>query len=242
MPLDDPIEQAVLRIEAEERSEFLPREFLDRISGVLPVWFAGPLKLAIKSDRSERLNYLVSVLVEEFKRLAPQLDHVRDSADHFAFIKDKWPGLLLDAAKKAEETRAKERIKRIGIILANSPVRNPLDSVDDVEEMMRVAMALSDEEVRVLRQVCKTQTAHGHAIERSQAQGSWQKNQWGSLGFKATQVQSICLKLQSFGLVSEVIPNNRNVFDKQIHSFALLPKGSAFIEYIYTQRDVTDSR
>jgi hypothetical protein len=75
----------------------------------------------------------------------------------------EWFTLVEDGLKKAEQTRAKERVQRIGQILANSLVRVPVPNADDVEEMMRIAMELSDSEVQSLDELVKVQ---GPTVER----------------------------------------------------------------------------
>ncbi len=63
----------------------------------------------------------------------------------------------MDAARKAERTRSKERVKRIGLILASAVLETPLADADEAEEMMRIAMELSDRDLKYLRELIRVE-------------------------------------------------------------------------------------
>ncbi|MGD0012701.1 MAG: hypothetical protein ABSE93_29680 [Terriglobia bacterium] len=90
--------------------------------------------------------------------------------------------LVLDAAHKAENTRAKERVKRIGLILANGIVELKPPDADEIEEMMRVAMELSDRDIEFLGGLVKIEgsmlQAQDH-IPRYAAHTKWEQSRWG---------------------------------------------------------------
>lgn len=62
--------------------------------------------------------------------------------------------LLLDASRRASVTRSLERVKRIGMILANGRVPQMIDG-DATEEMMRIAMELLDRDAVYLGELVK---------------------------------------------------------------------------------------
>ena len=47
--------------------------------------------------------------------------------------------LFVDATRKAESTRAEDRVRRVGIILANAIIEKGRANADEIEELMRVA-------------------------------------------------------------------------------------------------------
>lgn len=91
--------------------------------------------------------------------------------------------LLLDAFRKAENTRAKDRVRRIGLILANAMIETAPKDSDEIEEMMRVAMELSDRDIYFLKELVKLE---GHMLEgelkripRHAAHVKWIEGPWG---------------------------------------------------------------
>jgi hypothetical protein len=138
--------------------------------------------------------------------------------------------LLLDAARKAESTRAKERVKRIGLILANAIVESKPDA-DETEEMMRAAMELSDREIEFLRELVKIESSiletQGH-IPRFEAHNSWERGPWGDR--VDPEIDSIFSKLESYGLVARLAPpNNLNISADFQNRYVLLKKGLRFV-------------
>jgi len=84
--------------------------------------------------------------------------------------------LLLDAARKAEGTRDKERVKRIGLILAHAMVGPRTVDADEVEELMRVATELSDCDTEFLRELVRIEGAivsQQGRIDRYSAHTMW---------------------------------------------------------------------
>ena len=61
----------------------------------------------------------------------------------------------MDAVRKAVNTRAMERVKRIGLILAHGFTESEAIDSDEIEEMMRVAMEVSDKNVPYLRELVR---------------------------------------------------------------------------------------
>ena len=72
-------------------------------------------------------------------------------------MKEQWMPLFLDGLQKAEQTINQQRIRRIAAILAHSLEVGPSKSIEVAEELMRIAMLLSDEDVLVLRSIYEGQ-------------------------------------------------------------------------------------
>jgi hypothetical protein len=116
----------------------------------------------------------------------------------------------------------------------------PDQSTDETEEMMRVAMSLSDQDVAVLKLM--SQNDRRAIIGRNETRGvrggemqAWYSINWCALGFTEHAVESICGKLYSFGLVaplsaSENRPPN-NTFSVPINAYELLQKGRDFLDW-----------
>jgi hypothetical protein len=142
--------------------------------------------------------------------------------------------LLLDAARKAESTRAKARVKRIGLILANAIVEPKPTDADEVEEMMRVAMELSDRDIVFLGELTRIEGSllqtQDH-IPRYEAHTRWELGFWGNLVFP--EADSVFSKLESYGLVARIPPpNNLNIMADFQNRYVLLPKGARFVTLI----------
>jgi len=125
---------------------------------------------------------------------------------------------------KAEDLRDRERVERIGKILASAISLQPSGDFDNAEEMMRVARDLGDGDVRMLATLSRINVA---------------------VSPDPTANDSVLLKLQGLGLARRLerqekqganpalwatekatlrLPNN-------LPEFVLLPKGRDFIRY-----------
>lgn len=72
-------------------------------------------------------------------------------------------GMVGIAAGRCEEggaTRVKSRVERIGRILAQALVSDEPPVSDDVEDFMRIAMELTDINIRYLRELFRIQGEH----------------------------------------------------------------------------------
>jgi hypothetical protein len=155
--------------------------------------------------------------------------------------------LVLDGFRRAEQTRAKDRIKRIATILANAAVTDPIPEADEVEEMMRIAMELSDRDILPLRELL----AHypltliepiRSRLIRGQGIRAWDEVPWDKLGFSEHEIESTCAKLQSFGLLAVVdrpAHMDTSTFSVPVHANELLQKGRRFVQFV-SQRASSD--
>ena len=141
----------------------------------------------------------------------------------------RWPKrfrlnccLRADGLQKAERTRSKDRIARIAKILANAAVRGSSRPADLTEELMRIAMDLDDEDVRVLAELVNGQRDQLQPgvgrVDHESANNYWRsgvaREFRGIDGGPAVRLritegklQSHCAKLQGFGLIVQVPPN-----------------------------------
>jgi hypothetical protein len=160
--------------------------------------FSDGLSTEAQNISTENSNYLLSVVVEEVKRHTESFD--KTPKEHQAFLNQDWIDLLIDGNRRASATRTKERVKRIALILSTSAREGPTIPTDGVEEMMRVAMSLSDRDVQLLAKLAsaeeKTVLQNGR-LTRYQAWSMWPwANQVDS------ELESVFSKLEAYGLVT----------------------------------------
>jgi hypothetical protein len=238
---DSPIDRLKHQFEMEDLAKSPVTEVVAKIvAAVVPgVMKAGAEKFVehLASQNQERRDLLLEAVANEAKRCAAEVDRLVGLIDEH--IKRTRLGtiveLSLDAVRKAQETRAKDRIQRIALILFNGALITPtVADADEVEEMMRIAMNLTANDVSHLRELVRIQgsqlTGQSH-IPRFDAHESFRNGNWGDKIIP--EVDSTFLKLESFGLVSRIPPaNNQNIMADIQNRFALLPKGLRFVELI----------
>ncbi len=195
-------------------------------------WLNGHLA----ADSWERMRLMLETCMNVVRKQEDEIRRLRDAmtAEESQRRQEVLRGLLLDAARKAESTRAKERVRRIGLILANAVVESKPTDADEIEEMMRVAMELSDLDIEFLRELIKI---HGSSLQtkdhisRYDAYESWERGFWGNRIIP--EIDSVFSKLESYGLVARIPPpNNLNIMADFQNRYVLLKKGSRFVTLI----------
>ena len=150
--------------------------------------------------------------------------------------------LVLDAVRKAANTRAVERVKRIGLILANGTIEPTLTDGDEIEEMMRVAMELGDGDVRYLSELVRIegeQVMNLGRLTRYAAYTMWEQGFWGAS--VDSEIDSTFSKLESYGLVARIPPpNNLNITADFQNRYVLLRKGLRFAELVKQKASADD--
>lgn len=240
MSIDDPIAAIQRRFEDEERASDPVLSRLARLASQLPLpWpsdkVMGVVTGRLAANRFERIECLLTAIIDELRRHERQLREMAATQNEEMQKRfQEWFALVEDGFQKAERTRAKERVRRIGIILANSLVKTPILRPDDTEEMMRVAAELSDAEIQSLNDLVKIQgtiVENSGRIDRYSAWSSWASGPWGLR--PDSLIDSTFRKLESFGLVSQVPPqSNQNVTADIPNRYSLLKKGLDFTRFI----------
>jgi hypothetical protein len=248
VPIDDnPIDALKRQFEMEDLSKSPVTDNLLKLASQLPLGpFQGPigwLRERIIAQSAERNRLLLETIEDEVTRHARELD--RTDAAIAAHVARTTPQamleLLLDAVRKGENTRSKERVKRISLILFNAVAEPKAADEDEVEEMMRVAMELGDRDIYFLKELVKLE---GHMlltdlkrIPRHAAHMRWADGPWGER--VDPELDSVFNKLESYGLVSKIAPpNNFNIMADYQNRFVLLPKGSRFVELIRSRAEI----
>jgi len=241
MPIDDPIRALEQQFEMEDLSTSpVTKKVLDLVSLAPLAWpfnkIAEKLKGHLAADSIERIRLLLETCAKEILKHAKELEQFHKTlTEQEAQVREYVSKeLLLDAARKAENTRAKDRVKRIGLILANAVVEPKPTDADEVEELMRVAMELSDRDIEPLRELARIEgdavRAQGR-IPRYDAHMRWEQCSWGTR--VVPELESVFSKLESYGLVSRIPPpNNLNIMADYQNRYVLLQKGTRFVDLI----------
>jgi hypothetical protein len=191
------------------------------------------IKTHLGEDSLDRIRVMLKTCMDEVRKHDAELSRLRSvmSAEEVAKREETLKELLLDGARKAEATRALERVRRIGMILASSSIESRPINADQVEEMMRIAMNLSDVDVLILEAAIRQYDRE--AKSNSEARRSVAARAWMAVAANPTiaisedELASVGAKLQSFGLTSRI-----EGLTGDVNSFLVLQRGRQFIEYI----------
>jgi len=219
-----PVSEAVIKIAEKLPLPELLKKGADFLSGHL------------NKQSEERRSLLLQTVADETVKYGIELDRLKKSVDeHSERTKPEvMAELLMDATRKAQNTRARDRVQRIALILFNTLVEPKVVDADEVEEMMRVATEVSDRDIVFLRELVKiegNQLATRDHIARYDAHTVWINGFWGDRVMP--EVDSVFQKLESYGLVTRIAPpNNQNIMADIQNRYVLLPKGIRFVNLI----------
>jgi len=177
---------------------------------------------------SRRSQYLLECVVEDLKWLRGKLDKL--TQEQQKYLSTDWVSLLVDAERKARATLGETRIERIAKILCSSIRIEPTPSAYQTEELMRVAMELTDNDVLVLRHIRDALERYN----RLRASGVHSLIMPEVPGLTPDSVLGICGKLQSLGLIAtaeqRAIATTHGSYP-QGGGFVLLDRADAFLKF-----------
>jgi hypothetical protein len=237
MAIDDPLDGLEQLFKMEDLAASPVTEKVFAVLSRLPLIYPFDVIVAwlrehIAADSIERIHLLLQTCMSEIREHRKEIDQLRDkqTAEESQARVEVFRDLLLDAARKAENTRAKSRVRRIGLILANAVVEPRQTDADEVEEMMRLAMELSDKDIEFLRELIRIEgdmlQTQDH-IPRFDAHSKWEQGRWGT--HIDPELDSVFSKLESYGLVARIPPpNNLNIVADFQNRYVLLKKGLRF--------------
>ena len=178
---------------------------------------------------SGRSKYLLQCVVDDLKWLRGQQDKLSQKQQEY--LSTDWVALLMDADRKARATLGKTRIERIARILCSSIRIDPIPPPEQTEELTRVAMELTDDDVLVLR--CILETWESYNRRPPGAQYSLTMPQVPD--FTPDSVLGICGKLQSLGLIAtaeqHAIAATHGGYPRG-GGFVLLDRADAFLKFV----------
>jgi hypothetical protein len=247
MPIDDPIRavQALNMSDERQRSPLsrFAKPFLAFAKLIAPPGgelTLGGLEAAVDwlgGKAESNLKEFVDVLAEDLNYRGAQVQKLlAENEAQRKFVADELPGLAVDALRRAEQCRAKERIGRLAKILAHAAEVGSQDGPDAVEEMMAIATGLSDGEVLVLQLAAeeyhKEKAAHSQEAPRAVAARAWMRVPGiAKSSMSEDELLSVGAKLESFGLAVRV---ERQPWETPV--YRPLDRGHKFIEYISRAR------
>ena len=237
MSIDDEIEAARTQIEYDKASP-VPKVVTSVLEGLAAVGVTPlkPVAFLMKKlfeQREENTAYLLEATISKLQRLQIKIEKLSD--EHRRFIEEQLPRLLLEAVSKAERTGSKERVDRLSRIVVHTVAQGPPADLEEVDEMLRVTVDLSSEDIDVLAMIYEVQ---GNELRRTQflpeqnlANSTWRELQSKHPLFKSSKIHSICAKLQSLGMVAQV-ERISTTLDLTSIPYAVLEKGAHYLEAI----------
>ncbi len=242
MPADDhPFDALTRQYELEDSSRSpLIAKSLDALSRLPLPWpldkAIAKLKDHLAADFSDRAKVMLETCVDEIRKHDDTIREFRQvlSEEELQRRQGIAKELLLDGIRRASNTRDIERVKRIGVILANGMTDPHCSDADEIEEMMRIAMELTDTDIKYLRELFRIEGDRVRLQERMtrhDAFTAWPQGFWGTR--LSSELDSVFSKLEGFGLVSRIAPpNNLNITADFQNRYVLLSKGVRFADFI----------
>lgn len=246
---DNPIEVLRKQFELEDISKSPVSEVVIRVTAELAKFLPLPPSLQsvlqkvndrIRTEGVERIAIMLKTVADEVLKHDRDISQLRESqsAEQKMARDEQEARLIVDGARRASTTRSIARVERIGIILARTISAPTPPDEDEIEEMMRIATDLTEVDVTYLRNLVSLQAQYlqeGSHVQRYTAYQSWVNGPWGDR--VDPTIDSVFHKLESYGLVSAIAPNNTfNIMADIQTRFALLPKGRRFAELIAVDR------
>lgn len=194
-----PSQAALKRIQVEEtfNTPTLLAKTIHAVRALLSGDIAGSVDAFRECNEEivgDRERYLLEWIIHDLGKLATDYESL--SAAQRRYMETDWVFLLQTAQQNAHATRQAERIRRIAAILTGSIVE-PIRPPDETDELMGIAMNLSDEDVVVLLEVRERQ----HRWERNQTTQPSLFAPTDLPGIAPERALSILAKLTSLGLI-----------------------------------------
>jgi hypothetical protein len=237
MAIDDEVDAARLQIEYG-KTTIAPKVVTTVLDGLAAIGLkqlkpAAFLIGKVFEKREDNTAYLLEATILKLQGLEDRFKTLSDS--HRQFIEEQFPRLLIEAVSKAERTGSKERIERLSLIVVHTMVEGPKADLEEVDEMMRVTVDLTDTDVDILTKIYAVQGDElrrtGFQPETNLANNTWRELQSEDPIFKSSEIHSICAKLQSLGLVTQV-PRIGTTLDLTSMPYAVLGKGADYLEAV----------
>lgn len=186
----------------------------------------------IENDRYDRLEVFLQTIADTMKAIQEPTDQHNRRVDDLEATQrtERTCKLFAEGARRVSGTRSISRVVRIGIVLARGVTEEKLPDEDEIEEMMRIARELTEQDIDYLKELVRingeTAKRNGRA-DRYSAFQLWVNSRWGES--RNPEIDSVCSKLESFGLVASVPGKSTlNIMADVQNRYELLPKGLRF--------------
>lgn len=250
--IDDPTLALEAQLEAERR-DIPMRNMLISILRIIPSGLLGPASLPvdvakalIDKTESDLIDLTIKTIKEELAFLKEKVGDRDPGSEHKDWAEANLPPLIADACQKARSAQFQNRVERIARILVHAIHLGPDRLADETDELMRIAMGLTDRDVEVLGELVQHQAASLSA-QTGRADHNSVNRYWGgadgqgrtqgktmpavNLGITEGDLQTACAKLQSFGLVVQ-IERNETFVRPGVAPFSILQRAVDFVEAI----------
>jgi hypothetical protein len=237
VPIDDEIDAARTQIEFG-KTTVAPKIVSGILDGLVAVGIT-PLKPAafmmkkVYEQREENTAYLLEATISKLRRLENEFRNFSEA--HKRFVEEELPRLMVEAVSKADQTRSTERIERMSLIVVHAMLQGPGVDLGKADEAIRISVDLDEQDIDILRKLYHAQTDNirrrAFLPELNVVNQSWKELQDQFQIFKSSEIYSICSKLQSFGLVTQV-QRMPTVLDLTSTPYSILRKGAEYLESI----------
>jgi hypothetical protein len=237
MAIDDEIDAAQSQIEFGKTS-IAPKVVIHALEALAAVGVPATKPAAyfmkkVFEQREENTAYLLDATISRLRGLEEQVKTLSDA--HKQFIAEQLPLLLADAVSKSERMGSKERIDRLSLIVVHTVMEGPTADLEGADEMMRVTVDLTDADIAVLAKIYAVQGAElkrtNFLPETNLANTTWRDLQSEFPIFKSSEIHSVCAKLQSLGLVTQVSPIG-TILDLTSIPYVVLRKGADYLKAV----------
>jgi hypothetical protein len=246
VPIDDPISAIQTLNQSDELRQSPVSRYAKYFFPIVKLFGGQAASLTVSSiehvmgwlngTAEERMGDLVAVLADEMKQRGAQIERLlAHDQEQRRFVEEELPGLTLDALRRAEQCRAKDRVERLAKILARAAEVGAQDGADAVETMMSITVVLSGRDVLVLdaaaRAYKKERDANPQEAEYSVASRAWSLVPGGLVtAVSEDDLMSIGAVLAGLGLMIGV---ERQAWETP--AYRPLERANKFLEYVRTR-------
>lgn len=187
-------------------------------------------------ERRQRENQLLMLQTvwEETRRLSDENGELREEFKDYVRT-DEFSRLFEEACNKSADLTDKKRVERIGKILAHRIKVGSMTQPERIEQLMRAAREMSDQDVEVLSQIYDVQfqsiSGFGLQVDIDAVNKMWRHSPPKIQGLQQGDLESLLLKQQGLGLI-RAVERRDNALGPNETPFALSTLGADFIRYM----------
>jgi hypothetical protein len=194
-------------------------------------------KIGQRYERRQKENHLLMVqtLWEETKRLSDEHAGLKEQIKGYVKT-EEFSRLFEEASNKSADLTDKKRVERIGKILAHRIRVGPMTPPERVEQLMRAAREMSDQDVEILSQIYRAQfrsvsSALGLQVDIDAINKIWKESPPKIPGMQQGDLESLLLKQQGLGLI-RAVDRRETALGPNETPFVLSTLGADFIRYM----------
>jgi hypothetical protein len=244
MAIDDEIDQAKLQIEYGKKS-VAPKvvtALLEACTAIgLPTKLSTFVMKKVSDRKEDNVEYLLEAVIARLRTNEADLKSL--SEEHKKFVEKEFPRLMLEAVDRAQQASSTEKIDRLSLIVVHTVLVGPEVNLVEVDEALRITIDLNENDIEILAMIysvhAKQVWRRGFLPDLNIANNTWKDLQTDYPVFKSSEIYSICSKLQSFGLITQV-ERVKTVLDLNSTPYSILRKGADYLEAIGKARNTPD--